>query len=425
MSKIYHAGGAGPVSNGSDETGPPVLTVGQRIRMVRKRKGMSQEVLAGLVGKSTAWLKAVESGRRQSEPRLTIILRLASALGVKDLSELTGEQLPPVRMFSGPGHPALASVRAAVNNAPLLRPQGTVQPLNVLRARLDAAWRTRHTSPDHRTALGAILPDLLRDTQLAASMYGGDDRRRANALLAEAYGLSQMFIAYQPAEDLLWRVADRALMAAQESEDPMALSCAVWFLAQAHRDNGDLEAARDINEQGMTAIQPYLGGAGVDLLAMWGALSFELAFTAARLGDAAEAWVQWEEAQRVAERLPKDYYQPWTSFSQVIMRAHAVTVAVELHQGGESARQAESAESVPIPSRPRRGRHLIEVARAHLLQRDHDAVLGALQLAQQTAPETIRYSTHARRMAFELLETGPSYLRTQATQLVDQVGLLA
>ncbi|MFI7643273.1 helix-turn-helix domain-containing protein [Nonomuraea sp. NPDC049400] len=412
------------MSNGTNEPPAPVLTVGQRIRMARKRKGMSQEVLAGLVGKSVPWLKAVESGRLQSEPRLSIILRLAAALQIDNLAELTGEQLPSVRMFSGPGHPALASVRAAINATPLV-PTGTVQPLNVLRARLDAAWRTRHTSPDHRTALGRILPDLLRDTQLAATMYHGADRRRAKALLAEVYGLSQMFIAYQPAADLLWRVAERSLLAAQESEDPLALSCAVWFLAQAHRDSGDFEAAREINEQGMAAIQPHLDEAGVDLLAMWGALCFELSFTAARLGDAAEAWVQWEEAQRVAERLPKDYYQPWTSFSRVIMKPHAVTVAVELHQGGESARQADNAESVPIPSRPRRGRHLIEVARAHHLQRDHDAVLGTLQLAQQTAPETIRYNGFARRMAWELFESGPSYLRAQAHQLVDQIGLMA
>ncbi|MDP4511747.1 helix-turn-helix domain-containing protein [Nonomuraea turcica] len=399
--------------------------MGQRIKMFRIRRGMSQEVLAGLVGKSVSWLKQVESGRLQSQPRLSILLLLAEALQVRDLSELTGEQTMPVRMFAGPGHPALSNVRAAINATPLLLPQGTVQPLGTLRARLDMAWHTRHTSPDHRTALGRILPDLIRDVQLATRMYEGADRRHANALLAETYGLTQMYVAYQPAQDLLWRVADRALLAAQESEDPLALACAVWFLAQAHRDTGDYEAARDVNEQAMTTIEPHLDEAGVDLLAMWGALSFELAYTAARLGDVGEAWLHWSEAQQVAERLPADYYQPWTSFSRVIMRAHAVTVAVELHQGGESARQADNAESAPIPSRPRRGRHLIEVARAHHLQRDHDAVLGTLQLAQQTAPETIRYNGFARRMVFELVDSGPTYLRAQAHQLADQIGLMS
>ncbi|MEU8144891.1 hypothetical protein [Nonomuraea sp. NPDC048901] len=65
---------------------------------------------------------------------------------------------------------------------------------------------------------------MIRDAQLAAWMYRGKHRRTAQALLAETYGLTQTFVAYQPAPDLLWRVADRALTAARESEDPLALS---------------------------------------------------------------------------------------------------------------------------------------------------------------------------------------------------------
>ncbi|WP_327590930.1 helix-turn-helix domain-containing protein [Nonomuraea sp. NBC_00507] len=138
--------------------------MGQRIKMYRMRRGMSQEVLAGLVGKSVSWLKQVEAGRLQSQPKLSILLMLAEALHVRDLSELTGQQTMPVRMFAGPGHPALADVRAAINATPLLIPQGTVQPLNVLRARLDAAWHTRHTSPDHRTACAGVAAGRARRT---------------------------------------------------------------------------------------------------------------------------------------------------------------------------------------------------------------------------------------------------------------------
>lgn len=407
---------------GTNDPAHTVLTVGDRIRYWRKRRGVSQETLAGLIGRSTAWLRSVEANRRQADS-LLILLRIADVLQIPDLRDLTGSQSVRTGMFSSSGHPALPAVRAAVNNGPLQR-QGQLQPLHFLRAQLDAAWQTRHTSPDHRTALGRILPDLLRDTQYAAAMYDGDDRRRANALLAETYGLTQMFVAYQPAQDLLWRVADRALLAAQESEDPLALACAVWFLAQAHRDSGDYEAAKDINEEGMQIIQPHMDDASTELIAMWGALSFELSYTAARAGQVGDAWRHWEDARRVANQLPKDYYQPWTSFSRVIMGAHAVTVAVELHQGGESARQAGHAESAPIPSRPRRGRHLIEVARAHQLHNDPDAVLGTLQLAQQTAPETIKYNGYAKRMVLELAESGPTYLRAQAHQLADQIGLM-
>lgn len=385
---------------------------------------MTQEVLAGLIGKSVSWVKQVENGRLQASPRLPILLQLAEVLRVRDLTELTGDQsVPAVRMFTGPGHPALEAVRKAVNSVPV-QLTGAVQPLSTLRTRLDAAWRARHASPDHRTTLGRLLPDLIRDAQLAAVMYHGADRRRAQATLAEVYGLAQMFLAYQPAQDLLWRVAERSLMAAQESEDPRALACAVWFLGQVHRDAGDFEAADAVNSQGLAVLRPHMDDADVDLRAMWGALHFELAYTAARLGEVGQAWRYWEDAGRVAERLPGDYYQPWTSFSGVIMAAHAVTVAVELHQGGESARQAAQAASARIPSAPRRGRHLIEVARAYRLQREYDAVLGTLRLAYQAAPETIRYNGYARRMTLELTEIGPENRRAQARDMADKIGLL-
>lgn len=398
----------------------PVVTVGQRIRRERERRGMTRAALAGLVGKSESWLKAVESGRLQQNPRLPILLQLAEVLRVRDLSDLTGDQSMPVKMFTGPGHPALEAVREAINSAPL-GPVGPPQPLPQLRARLDAGWRARHASPDHRTALGRILPELIRDTQLAAAAYDDAQRRQALAILAETYGLAQMFLAYQPAADLLWRVAERAMLAAQESGDPLALSCAVWFMAEAHRDAGDLEAARAINEKGLAAMDLTVDSGGADILAMRGALEFELAHSAARLGEAGNAWSHWDEASRIAERLPAGYYQPWTSFSRVIMGPHAVTLAVDLHQGGEAARQAERSHAVPIPSRPRRGRHLIEVARAHHLQRDYPIVLGTLQEALQVAPETIRYNGHARRMTAELVDM-PVH-RDEARQLADSIGL--
>ena len=66
--------------------------------------------------------------------------------------------------------------------------------------------------------------------------------------------------------------------------------------------------------------------------------------------------------ERPARRLPKHYYQPQTSFSRVVMGAHAVTVAVELQKSGEPVRQAERLDAAAIPSRPRRARHLIETA---------------------------------------------------------------
>lgn len=182
----------------------PELSFGERLKYLRSRRGMTREVLGGLVGKSAEWVKAIENGRLQ-QPKLHMLLRLAEALRIRELSELTGDRSVPIRVFTGPGHPALSAVRAAINT--IAWADGPPEPLDHLQARLDAAWRARHASPDHRTVLGAILPGLIRDAQRAVSFYEGTERRRAHAILAETYNLAQFFLAYQPAADLLWRVA--------------------------------------------------------------------------------------------------------------------------------------------------------------------------------------------------------------------------
>jgi len=89
-------------------------------------------------------------------------------------------------------------------------------------------------------------------------------------------------------------------------------------------------------------------------------------YTAARRGEAGTAWRYWVRARAMADCLSADHYHPVTSFSRAIMGAHAVTVAMELHQGGESVRQAAAADADTIPSRQRRARHRIEEARGYL-----------------------------------------------------------
>ncbi|MBC6458441.1 helix-turn-helix domain-containing protein [Actinomadura sp. HBU206391] len=399
----------------------PDLTVGQRVKFFRQRRGLSREALGGLVGRSGRWVKAIESGQLQ-QPKLPVLIRLAEVLKVRDLSHLTGDQSMPMTLLTGPGHPALPAVRNAVNSIALPTP-GRPPSLEYLQARLDAAWRTRHASPDHRTVLGGLLPDMIRDGRYAVRAFDGADRRRALAILAQTYNLAQFFVAYQPAADLLWRVAERAVMAAEESEDLKTFGGAVWLLVQAHRDAGDFEAAETLNRQALDVLRPGMRDADDDLRAMWGALHFEAAYTAARAGEKGTAWRWWEQADAVASNLPSDHYDPMTSFSRVIMQAHAVTVAVELRQGAESARQARRSAGAAIPSQPRRGRHLIEVARAWQVGDDPAAMLSTLKDAYVAAPETIRYNGYARRMVLELTE-GPQELRREAHELADRVGLL-
>lgn len=97
------------------------IAFGQRLQILRTRRGMTRDQLGGLMGRSGSWVKGIETGRR-GVPRLEVVLRLAEVLRVRDLADLTGDQSVHVDLFTGPGHPRLAAVRAAVDAFPSAAP---------------------------------------------------------------------------------------------------------------------------------------------------------------------------------------------------------------------------------------------------------------------------------------------------------------
>ncbi|MFJ2067130.1 helix-turn-helix domain-containing protein [Streptomyces albidoflavus] len=411
----------------SDATPDPFVervTFGQRMEVLRTRRGMSRPVLAGLLGMSPSWVKQVEKGQIQM-PKLPVILRIAELLRVRDLADLTGDQSSSVDLFIGPGHPRLPAVRDAVNALTLGGDTVAPRPAH-LAARLATAWSARHKAANHRDVLGGLLPDLIRDAQLAVRQSdSAAERRAAQAVLSEVYSLSQFFLSYQPDSALLWRVAERGMVAAQESEDPHAIGVAAWLACEAHRDAAHFDAAETVAHEALAFLADRRANGEPKVLAIAGALEAGAGFTAARRGDSGTAWSWWDRAQAAAEALPAGYYHPITSFSVPIMGAHAVTLAVELHAGGESVRQAVAADAAAIPSRPRLARHRIEEARAYQLDGQAETALATLERAHHAAPETIRYNGYARRIVLEETESRSPARRRRAAALADQLGLLA
>ncbi|MGH3481252.1 MAG: helix-turn-helix domain-containing protein, partial [Nocardioidaceae bacterium] len=72
-------------------------TVGERIAYYRKRRGMTQEVLCGLVGgRSTEWLRQIENGKREVD-KLSTIVAIAEALRITPSALLPGPFRAPSR----------------------------------------------------------------------------------------------------------------------------------------------------------------------------------------------------------------------------------------------------------------------------------------------------------------------------------------
>ncbi|WP_093422671.1 helix-turn-helix domain-containing protein [Saccharopolyspora flava] len=397
-------------------------SVGARIRLARERVGMSRRVLGGLVERSAEWVKAVETGRLQT-PKLSMLAKIAHALDVRDLAELTGNGDAVSVAKYGPtaAHAALHDVQVALTEY-RLKPESRAVDLAHLRERLAGAWKVRHASPDHRTRLGGLLPALIRDAQTAVRARQGSERREARRVLAGVYRLADFYVAFQPAPELVWLVADRAVTEAQETDDPYELAASAWALVQALRESGRWEEAISVATDGIAQVEPHLDSCPDDWRGIAGALHAENALTCARRGRHGEAWRHWEAANRIAQRLGTEYRHVQTSFGLPVMKANAVTLGVELRRAGE-ARRAADFDPADIASVPRRARHLIEVARAHALQGDRDATLTILDRSVRTAPETARFNGWARELTHSLLAQPPTGQTAAVRSLATRIGV--
>ncbi|MGJ6968382.1 helix-turn-helix domain-containing protein [Streptosporangium sp. G11] len=95
------------------------LTIGERVAWYRRRRGMSQEVLAGLVGRTVDWLSKIENDRIELD-RLSVIKSLAVALDVA-LGDLLAE--PSLLDWSpDSGDRTVPALRAAITDYRQLTP---------------------------------------------------------------------------------------------------------------------------------------------------------------------------------------------------------------------------------------------------------------------------------------------------------------
>ncbi|MGW6309513.1 helix-turn-helix domain-containing protein [Streptomyces niveus] len=163
------------------------LTIGERVSWYRRRRGLSQEVLAGLVRRTADWLSKAENNRIELD-RLSVITALAGALDVS-LGDLLAE--PTLMEWSGDGHRTVPALREVLMDykqlTPLLGspPHDDPPALQDLRANvddvLDAYQASRYSFATRR------LPLLLADALAASRAYSGSRREEAHALLALAY----------------------------------------------------------------------------------------------------------------------------------------------------------------------------------------------------------------------------------------------
>ncbi|GAA0303186.1 helix-turn-helix transcriptional regulator [Streptomyces polychromogenes] len=374
------------------------LTIGERVAWYRRRRGMPQEVLAGLVGRTADWLSKAENNRIELD-RLSVITSLAEALDVS-LGDLLAE--PNLMEWSADsGHRTVPALRAALMDytqlTPLLGHTPSDEPpaLQDLRTDvaevLDAYQASRYGFATRR------FPRLLADAHAASRAYSGRKGEEAHALLALAYHGAAMVLGKVGEAELAWIAADRGLAAAQHSGRSAVTGSLFRAVTHCLLATGHFAAAIQLVHDASGVMRPGLDDAGGEYVSVYGSLFLAGAIAAARAEDRATAHAFLQEADKSAQRLGGDANHMWTAFGPTNVAIHRVAAAGEL---GDIQIAADLGPQIDTSGMPveRRARHGIEVARALSARNRTDEALAVLLEAEQLAPEQVRHHYLSREL---------------------------
>jgi len=400
-------------------------TVGQRIAYWRDRRGLTQTDFGALMGQSRRWVQDIEGGQRQTDPRLSVLERASEVLDVP-LSHLLSDQQPRPTVVCVDAH-EIAELKAAVVRPDVLlgtvAGSGPVPDLDTLRRDVAYAW-TAFQAADY-VPLGRVVPQLLVDTNRAVSALDGDQQRTALCHLSMAYQITTAIATKYSERSLARQAADRAVMAAERSGDPVIMASATRQLCDAMFHDGAGPAAVSVATAVGQALEGDLIARGAQGLSALGALFLKAAMAAAHTEAAPLAGDMLDHASGVADRLGVDGNALWTAFGPTNVGVHRVSANVALGRGGEAVDTAAAIDRNGLAALPRERRATLAVDVAAGLshtRRREDAVAQLLD-AERLAPQEVRCRPKTKRIISELQTLGAGPAESRLRALADRCGI--
>lgn len=399
------------------------LTIGERVAWYRRRRGLSQEVLAGLIGRTADWLGKIENNRIELD-RLSVIKSLAEALGVS-LGDLLGEPSLVVRTGdSGTG--SVQALRAALMNYRVLAPLAdtvAARPLNatLLRQELRQLWSAYQDS--RFGYVTARLPDLLQRGRAAVDRRDGVEQDEARRLLGLAYQLAATQLTKLGERDLAWIAADRGLAAVHATGDPVVIGSLFRSVGHALHAIGHYAEAICLTEHAAEHLTPHLRHPTPALLSVYGTLYLSGSMAAARAGDAATTRAFLTAAGQAAARLGADANHVWTAFGPTNVAIHRVAAAAELGDFQVAVDLGPTLDTSGLPME-RRVRHALEVARAYTARTRLDEAQAVLLEAERMAPEQVRHHFLSRQLAVTWIRQQRGKPNASLVALARRLGVL-
>ncbi|MYW02917.1 helix-turn-helix transcriptional regulator [Streptomyces sp. SID3343] len=386
--------------------------IGERLRDVRKRRGMSQRELADQSGVSLSLIRKLEQGERD-DTRLETARQLASALRVPTTSLMvdsneesapraTLDQWEPVRR-------ALIAPRSSADD--LEEPT-----LHGVRTALRAAMPL--FSGDRFAELGAVLPSLLRDAEVLAQ--ADPDGRAVQARLMRLTGsLLTQTRQFDAADMALERALDGA---ADRLEGAAVVNTQCWLLLR----RGKLAEARELATTWADATEPRLSRATPAELSAWGWLLLRVSAAGVRDNRPGDA----EDALRLSGAAAAALAREYAPREDLLRAFGPITVALKRIENAaivnKPGRVLQLAARIPVdklkPTSNNRNRHLLDVADAYARTRQFAEAVDVLHKIRAGSPEWLPNQRYAQDIMGRLV-AGRRTLTPEMRTLFGAVGL--
>ncbi|MEU8899940.1 helix-turn-helix transcriptional regulator [Nocardia sp. NPDC048505] len=393
--------------------------IGQRVRQIRARRGISQQVLADRTGLSRGAIAKFENGERPIDSRRTL-LALAAALRVTT-GDLTGheqDRLDPATAGFHTVVPELETVLWARGNVTDDRPPVDLSGLAAL-----ARKATRLRNDCDYAALGPLLVPMLVDSY--RHVRDTDSEQSWDILATIAYGVASALRA-RGYHALAWTAAQESERAAIHTGSAAAIAAAAFSQGQILLSRpGALPAALATTLETAEKIAPGVRTKGE--VETYGMLHLQGSIVAATMGrdpapHLAEAS---EQAARLATAEPNTSAAGNESFGPANVVLWRMSAAMERQEPGQVLTLAPTLSPDDLPNQGRRAQYFVEIGKAHAMERNYRESLYALLRAEHTAPQHIRTMSAVRELVGHMMRTTRRDLTTgELGKLAQRVGVV-
>jgi transcriptional regulator with XRE-family HTH domain len=277
-------------------------TIGQRLRMIRRRRGMGLAVAAGLAGISKQYLSLLERGERGFNRR-GLLEDLAGAIGCS-VADLTGQPYHLPDRDTEATFAAIPAIQLALNDyGPDDIPDIDPRPLAQLALQADQA--NEHCAQARYSTAGKDLGTLLMESQAHALTVKAADRDQAVASAVVACFAAGVVAGNVANVDLSAAAAQRGYELAVRHGAPGLIGFARWYWSLTLTRLAARRRASSVLTVGIDELAPAVSLTGSDTMPaeMAGLMHLAQAHTAAREGRADDAGTHLAEAQYLATRV--------------------------------------------------------------------------------------------------------------------------